>query len=125
LRHSKGISYDSQGKVYYRIPGASNVSQQKSQKAYASMLDSYRLYEQAILKVEDSKRVRIALKKVYQKFLYDVFPEFPLLIKEADSNIEHLGVTEKTFIGGPKFQKISRVFGFKNALRLKKYLQSK
>nr|WP_106568753.1 glycosyltransferase family A protein [Cecembia rubra] len=119
----QGIVFEPKGKVYYRMPGESNVSQQKSQKALMSMMESYHCYQKAVLSVEDSKRVRIALKKVYQKFLYDVFPNFSILLKEAEKSIEELGVYENTYIGGPKFQIVSKIIGFKNALRLKRLFQ--
>ena len=67
LSHCQGIIYDSKGKVYYRIPGESNVSQQKSKQAFASLLESYRCYEENVIPYENSERMRIALKKVYQK----------------------------------------------------------
>lgn len=124
LLHAEQVLFEPEGKVYYRSPGATNVSQQKSEKAMKSLLDSYQAYEQAALKVEDSDRVRIALKKVYQKFIYDVFPQYPDLIEKAENLIQNLGVTEKTYIGGPKFQQLSKLVGFKNALRLKRILNS-
>lgn len=125
LLQCEGIAYEPSGKVFYRIPGESNVSQQKSEKAFSSLLESYHCYQEAMLAYEDSKRVRVALKKVYQKFLYDAFPMFPELRSDADRLIAQLGVSEKTYIGGPKFQRISKILGFRNALRLKKFLQSK
>jgi len=119
LRAGK-IKYAERGKVYYRTPGESNVSQQKSKKAWCSLLDSLQCYERETLKVEDSPRVRKALKKIYQKFIYDVFPAHPELVAQAESYIENLGIAEKTYIGGPKFQILSKYLGFKNALRLKR-----
>lgn len=121
LFKAEQVLFEPEGKVYYRTPGETNVSQQKSEKAMQSLLDSYRCYEREALKFEDSERVRIALKKVYQKFIYDVFPQYPHLIKQAEAHMKNLGVSEKTYIGGPKFQKISRILGFKNALRLKRW----
>ncbi|SDC82721.1 Glycosyl transferase family 2 [Algoriphagus faecimaris] len=122
LLHAEKVLFESKGNVYYRSPGEGNVSQQKSAKAIKSLLDSYQCYEREVLKFEDSKRVRIALKKVYQKFIYDVFPHYPDLIAKAESLIQNLGVAEKTYIGGPKFQLLSKLLGFKNALRLKRFL---
>lgn len=122
LLHADKVVYDSEGKVYYRTPGESNVSQQKTEKAMKSLLESYRCYEREVLKFEDSPGVRIALKKVYQKFIYDVYPQYPHLIKAAESHIKNLGISQKTYIGGPKFQTLSKFLGFKNALRLKRLL---
>ncbi|WBL41302.1 glycosyltransferase family A protein [Algoriphagus halophytocola] len=120
LLHAEQVLYEPEGKVYYRSPGVNNVSQQKSEKAIKSLLDSYMCYEREVLKFEDSKRVRIALKKVYQKFIYDVFPQYPDLISKAESLMQNLGVDQPTYIGGPKFQMLSKYLGFKNALRLKR-----
>ncbi|WP_439490600.1 glycosyltransferase family A protein [Algoriphagus sp.] len=120
LMHADQVLFESKGKVFYRTPGESNVSQQKSEEAMYSLLQSYRCYEREVLKFEDSERVRIGLKKVYQKFIYDVFPLYLHLIKEAEDHIEKLGICQKTYIMGPKFQQLSRILGFKNALRLKR-----
>lgn len=125
LIHCKSVVFEPSAKVYYRIPGKSNVSQQRSYQATLSLLGSYESYEKTILAVEDSSRVRIALKRVYTKFVYDVYPNHKALISMAERFQENLGVSEKVFIGGPKFLLISRWIGFKNAIRLKKYLQSK
>lgn len=121
LLNADKVLFEPNGRVYYRSPGGGNVSQQKSYIAMASLLKSYQAYEQAVLPVEDSLRMRIALKKVYQKFIYDVFPHYPDLIKKAESLMNGLAVNETTYIGGPKFQQLSKLFGFKNALRIKRF----
>jgi glycosyltransferase involved in cell wall biosynthesis len=123
LTHCDGILFEPNGKVFYRRPTETNVSQQKSEMAFQSLLDSYKCYEMEVLRIHDSKHVRIALKKVYQKFIYDAFPKYPELIKEAQSKIKSLGVKESTYIGGPKFRTISKLIGFNFALRLKKFMQ--
>lgn len=121
----KQVIYDPESLVFYRTPGPSNVSQQKSENAFTSLLNSFQLYEKHTLIIEDSIRVRKALKQVYQKFIYDCFPYFPCLITQAEDLIWNLGVSEKTYIGGPKFQMLSKYLGFKNALSLKRILKSK
>ncbi|WP_241128603.1 glycosyltransferase family 2 protein [Cognataquiflexum nitidum] len=123
LLKCQNILFENKALVYYRIPGENNVSQQKSYKAFKSLLFSFLCYEREIFLIEDSKRVRMALKRVYMKFIYDIYPLYPDLIKNANDLIGNLGVDEKTFIGGPKFQQISKVLGFENALRLKRLLQ--
>ena len=122
LLQANEVLYEPQGKVYYRQPGLSNVSQQKSEKAFTSLLNSFQAYERNILIVEDTLTIRKALKKVYQKFIYDSFPEYPHLIVKAEGFMKALDVPEKTYIGGPKFQQLSKIVGFKNALRLKRFM---
>ncbi|SFT41895.1 Glycosyltransferase involved in cell wall bisynthesis [Algoriphagus locisalis] len=123
LLQASKVLFEPTERVYYRQPGLSNVSQQKSEKAYTSLLDSYKAYERNVLSAEDSHRVRKALKKVYQKFIYDCFPNYPHLVAKAEVLMKALNVSEKTFIGGPKFQQLSRLIGFKNALLLKRLLK--
>jgi hypothetical protein len=120
---SDQVLFESQGKVYYRMPSTTNVSQQKTRKAWESLLESYKRYERNILSLEDSSRIRISLNKVYQKFIYDCFPDHPDLTNEAGILMKSLKVKEKTYIGGPKFQMLSKILGFKNALRLKRILE--
>ena len=123
LLHAKRVLYEGEGKVLYRSPGVGNVSQQKGYQAMDSLLKSFQAYESAVLPVEDSPRCRLALKKVYLKFIYDVFPGYPELIQKAEGLIQNQGATDPAYIGGPKFQKMSKLLGFKNALRLKRILK--
>ncbi|MGY6522410.1 MAG: glycosyltransferase family 2 protein [Mongoliitalea sp.] len=123
LLHAKQVLFEPSGKVFYRKPSENNVSQQKTEKAMASQLASLQLYERYVLNVEDSRRVRVALKKVYQKFIYDVYPNHLHLLKESEQIQVKLGIKEKVFIGGPKFQLISKILGFKIALKLKRSLK--
>ncbi|MFO7826272.1 MAG: glycosyltransferase [Cyclobacterium sp.] len=122
LAHASQVLYEPKGKVFYRQPGQENVSQQKSTKAARSLLDSHISYEKIVLEIEDSHRVRTALKKVYLKFLYDTFPENPLLLSEAKNRIKQLGVKQSILIGGPKFQFMSKYLGFETALKLKRLI---
>lgn len=123
LLHAKKIKYEVDGKVFYRSPGYNNVSQQKGKEAMDSLLKSIQSYEKSVFQVEDSLKIRTALKKVYLKFIYDIFPEYPELVKKVENLILNLGVIEPTYIGGPKFQKMSKWVGFKNAIRLKNMLK--
>lgn len=123
LARAKTVHYEAVSMVYYRQPGQDNVSQQKSRKAASSLLDSYIRYEETALSLEDSPRVRIALKKVYLKFLYDIFPKYPELLAAAKSRAKLMEEGGQTLIGGPKFQLISKYFGFETALRLKRFIR--
>ncbi|MCS4434565.1 glycosyltransferase family 2 protein [Aquiflexum gelatinilyticum] len=122
LRCSKVI-YDTESKAYYRVLEEGSVSKQKSHDAAESLLSSFVIYQKEALVMEDSRMIRAALKRVYMKFIYDIYPLYPDLIKNANDLISKLGISEKTFIGGPKFQQLSKVMGFENALRLKRLLQ--
>ncbi len=123
LMNCQRIIFEKKGKVFYRIPGVNNVSQQKSYLAAKSLLSSFQKYQREILSIEDSKRIRMALKGVYMKYIYDIYPLYPDLMQNARDLMGNLEVKESTYIGGPKFQQISKWIGFENALRLKRIIQ--
>lgn len=122
LLQADQVFFEPTGKVYYRKPGEANVSQQKSYQAAASLLESYRCYEREILKAENSKRVRDATAKNYLRFSYVVYPNYPDLLLESQKDFERVG-DKSVRIGGPKFQMITKLFGFKIALKLKRFFQ--
>ncbi|UCS91997.1 glycosyltransferase family 2 protein [Echinicola marina] len=122
LLQAEKILYESTQKVYYRKPGVTNVSQQKSFMASASLLESYRCYERELRNKEDSIRVRIALAKNYLRFIYVTYPKYPELIREAEMEFKKFHFDSPVRIGGPKFRNLSKFLGFKNAIRLKRFL---
>ncbi|MCF1750306.1 glycosyltransferase family 2 protein [Mariniradius sediminis] len=122
MLQAKEVLFESSAKVFYRKPGVTNVSQQKSYRASQSLLESYRCYERELLKKENSERVREALAKNYMRFIYVTYPKYPDLIKEAEKEIKKFAFTKPVHIGGPKFQQISKWIGFKNAVRVKRWL---
>ncbi|WP_026970204.1 glycosyltransferase family 2 protein [Algoriphagus terrigena] len=122
LLRSEKVLFDTKSRAYYRSLGAGSVSSQKSYEAAQSLLESFVLYEKQVLDIEDSLRIRKALKRVFMKFIYDVYPLYPDLLQDARNLIKKLEVREQTLIGGPKFQQMSRLIGFENALRLKRFL---
>ncbi|GAB3219720.1 glycosyltransferase family 2 protein [Algoriphagus aestuariicola] len=124
LVHAKAVLFEPSGRVFYRKPGQSNVSQQKSYQASQSLLESYRCYERELLKRENSNRVIEALAKNYLRFIYVTHPKYPDLIREAEKEIEKFAFSNPVLIGGPRFQQISKWIGFKNAVRLKRILNS-
>jgi glycosyltransferase involved in cell wall biosynthesis len=123
LLNCEEVIFENTQKVYYRKPGVSNVSQQKSYQASASLLESYRCYQREILKKEDSQRVREALARNYLRFIYVTHPQYPDLIEEAERELKKFQFEKPVRIGGPRFQALSRFLGFKNALRIKRLLQ--
>jgi hypothetical protein len=122
LMRSEKVVFDANSLVYYRTLEEGSVSRQKSYQAAKSLLDSLISYRK-ILDSEDAKRIRVALKRVYMKFIYDVYPKYPDLLLVAKQAMKELGVPETTPVGGPKFRQLTRLIGFTNALRLKRIFQ--
>lgn len=121
LLQADQVLFEPEVKVYYRKPGETNVSQQKSYKASETLLEGYRCYEREVLKKEDSQRVREAMAKNYLRFIYVTHPKYPDLIKEAEKEFDKFKFTHPVRIGGPKFQMMTKLLGFKNSIRLKRF----
>lgn len=118
LLKAERILFAEKSKVYYRMPTSKNVSENRSNTAVASLLGSFYSYQNEILKVEESKRVRTALAYNYSRFIYEFYPQHKQLIQQAQAHIKALGVTTP-IVGGQKFQKLAQCIGFYNALRLR------
>ena len=100
----------------------SSVSQRKGGHELArSMLSSYKLYENVLLK-KDNEQVRKALLRNYYFYISGYYPNYLDLIELAKSYVENLGIKEPIQAGGKNFVKISNVIGFENTLYLKKIL---
>jgi glycosyltransferase involved in cell wall biosynthesis len=118
LLKAERILFAAKSKVYYRMPTSKNVSENRSNTAVASLLGSFYSYQNEILKVEESKRVRTALAYNYSRFIYEFYPQHKQLIQQAQAHIKALGVATP-IVGGQKFQKLAQSIGFYNALRLR------
>lgn len=123
LLKSSGVKFVPDITAYYRSQADKNISQQKTFNSIESVLQSYKTIEHEVRKSIESKEIILGLKKLYLKFIYDTFPKYPSLIKEAESKINNLPFKDPVFIGGPKFIFLTKVVGFKNALRLKRVIQ--
>ena len=123
LLRADRILFDSKSKVYYRIPTANNVSENKSNAAVASLLDSFYSYQKEILKVEKSSRTKKALAHNYSRFIYEFYPDHKRLINDAKQHLHDLGITKPPLVGGQNFKKLARIVGFYNALRLRTWFK--
>jgi glycosyltransferase involved in cell wall biosynthesis len=123
LLQGSRVEFVPEAKVYYRKPTSANVSQRRSFEAAKSLLKSYQSYESEALQREDSERVRRALVRNYQRFIYELDPQYPVLLEEAWNHINKLGPNLLDLqLGGKRFQKMAQLLGFKWALRLRQRL---
>jgi glycosyltransferase involved in cell wall biosynthesis len=119
---STRIVFDKNSKVYYRTPGKTNVSQNKSFKAIESLLGSYKSYE-VILKHKDDTKVKRALAKNYNRFIYEHFFLFPKLSKKAKDYILELEQEIDIPFSNRFIYRISKWFGWKNVMILRKMMK--
>jgi len=118
ILNSKSVKFDKKSLLYYRIPQADNVSQNRSRTAISSLLKSYLSYQTEILKTENSKRVKLALGYNYLSFIYQYHWYYPELSSRAKKYFYALNIGKMWAVGSEKFQIMVNLFGFKCALLL-------
>lgn len=105
--------------VYYRQLEGSLSRQNHSLEAAKSALEVCKSYNKAILAVKDSLIIRQALAYNYRNFIYQFYPHFKHLVKEAQTQLAALHVTPLPIVGGEHFKRWATFIGFNKALYLK------
>lgn len=120
LLASQGVKFSSEAKSYYRSGNSNSLSGSKSRQAWESAFLALELVTNNLLLKEDSPRTRHACATVFQRFIYEVYPDVPQLRKKAESRVRSLGGSDLPPLGGKLYLKISRFIGWKLAKRLQK-----
>jgi glycosyltransferase involved in cell wall biosynthesis len=107
--------------VYYRSGDKNSITYTTNKRA-ESLLSSYMLMEQYLLKKEDTERIRRACYKKYLRFIYENYSYKKNLIETAKQRIKNLGFQKLEPYGGKNFKKIAKIIGFENTLKLRKLL---
>lgn len=124
LLASQGIKFSSEAKSYYRSGNSNSLSGSKSPKAWESAFLALELVTNNLLLTENSPRTRHACATVFQRFIYEVYPDLPELRKKAEDRVISLGGSDLSPLGGKLYLNISRFIGWKLAKRLQKGILS-
>jgi len=124
LLKASAIRYSEEAKVYYRSGNPSSISQKNSTSSIKakSLLKSYELYEENMLSIYDSPKIREALGMNYLNFIYRFYSLRPDLVKIARAKYYSLGFNKMKVVGGGNFKRLAKIIGFENALSIKKLL---
>jgi len=105
-------------RTYYRTAVAGNLSGQKSRKAWESATYVLLKSTDCLLAVEDSPRTRRACAVKLQRHVYEIYPEHPDLMEQAQRRCNELGGAKVEPPGGRFFHLARRFVGWKMAKRL-------
>lgn len=121
LIHAQAIKFAPDAGVYYRSGNVLSITQNKPQSRTKaeSLLRSYQSYER-VLSIHDTPAIRKALGNNYLTYLYQFNSLFPDLCNKAEQAFKELGLKKMWAVGGKSFQKLVKIVGFRNALKLKK-----
>jgi glycosyltransferase involved in cell wall biosynthesis len=102
----------------YRSGIAGSLSKQKSRLAWTSEFRIVELCEEHVRAHEDSERIRRAFALSWQHFAHAAYPYDPALAEQAIARAQTLHPVRIMPGGGPRFQMLSRIIGWRAARRL-------
>lgn len=117
---SIGVKFCHGAKSFYRSGISNSLSGSKSHHARESAFNSLELCANYLLARENSPRTRHVCATVFQRFIYEVYPEVPDLWKKAEAKVQQLGGSDVKLYGGPMFQLLSSAVGWKQAKQIQK-----
>jgi len=118
---SQGVKFCQGARTYYRSGNTNSLSGSKSRKAWESAFLSLELGTNNLLDKEDSLRTRHACTTVFQRFIYEVYPDVPDLQEKAEAKVKQFGGSDLKPSGGPMFQLWSSLVGWKQAKRIQRF----
>ncbi len=120
LLASEGVKFCQGAKSYYRSGNTGSLSGSKSVKARQSEFLSLSLGTSNLLARENSPLTRHACATVFQRFIYEVYPDVPELSQQAAAKVKELGGSNLQPTGGKMFQLLSRLVGWKQAKKIQR-----
>ncbi|MBE9031020.1 glycosyltransferase family 2 protein [filamentous cyanobacterium LEGE 11480] len=119
---SQAVKFCGEAKSYYRSGLLGSLSDQKSDKAYLSGYKAIDLAGQALFAVEDSDRTRQIIATLFQRFVYECYPNVPNLRHQATARIKQLGGSSLKATGSPLFEKLAEWLGWRLAKRIQQII---
>jgi glycosyltransferase involved in cell wall biosynthesis len=116
--NSSGVAFCPEARVYYRggIPGT--LSKGRSLEMLATIYRAFDLCTTRLLDAEDSPRTRSACAAVFQRYIYDVYPDAPALVRKAEERVRSFGGSDVPYGGSAKMRMLTSILGWKAAKRL-------
>ncbi|MBF2097683.1 MAG: glycosyltransferase family 2 protein [Gloeomargaritaceae cyanobacterium C42_A2020_066] len=122
---SQGVRFCAAAKTYYRSGVSGSLSGSKSRQAWESAFNALSQGTANLLQREDSVRTRQACAAVFQRFIYEIYPEQPDLVQLAETKVAQWGGSDEQPRGGTFFQTLRPLVGWKLARRLQKMVYSR
>lgn len=119
---SKDVKFCWGAKTYYRSGNTGSLSGSKSSSAWQSAFRSLELGTNRLLTHENSERTRYACATVFQRFVYEVYPDAPDLMTAAQDKVEKYGGSDLKPSGGPAFHLLAKTLGWQQAKRFQRFV---
>ena len=119
---SEGIKFCWGAKSYYRSGNSTSLSASRSDEARKSAFQTLLSMTDSLLAIENTPRTRYACATVFQRFIYESYPDVPELRAKAETKVRELGGSRLEPAGGPLFEWMAAIAGWKAAKRTQKFL---
>jgi glycosyltransferase involved in cell wall biosynthesis len=118
LLFSERVLFCSGARCHYRSGLTGSLSKQRSPRAWKSQLQVLELCERYVRAREDSERVRRGFALSWQHLAHACYPYDPELAEEALARARAVHTVLIRPRGGPTFNTLSRIAGWRTARRL-------
>lgn len=112
---SEGVKFCHGARSYYRSGIENSLSGSQSHKARESEFLSWELNTENLLNMENNSKAQKVCANIFQKFIYDVYPDAPDLRKKAQQKVQELGGSDLKPSGTPSYNLLSLIAGWKVA----------
>ena len=117
---SEGVKFCPGARFYYRSGISGSLSKSNSEKARKSEFLALSLGTSNLLNRENSPRTRQVCATVFQRFIYEVYPDVPELSIKAAAKVQEFGGSNLQATGGKMFQLLSKFVGWKKAKKIQR-----
>jgi Glycosyltransferases involved in cell wall biogenesis len=121
---SEGIAHTPGAHLHYRSGLPGSLSSRKSRRAWESAHRSVRLACEHLLAREDSPRTRRAAADACQNLVHSLYPDHPDLVADLLAEVRRLGGSRLRPDGGRVFKILTRMLGWRAALRIRRRRES-
>jgi glycosyltransferase involved in cell wall biosynthesis len=104
--------------AYYRSGNLDSLSGLKTPKGWASQFKVIELCQEYIFSVEPSQRMSVTFANTWQRLAHSSFPYDPRLANQALERAQKLYSFWVPASGGPKFQAVAKIIGWRAARKI-------
>lgn len=117
------ICFDNNTISFYRLNNPNSITSSSTYSKAASTLRSYIICQKCLFVVEESERTHASINRILSNFVYRNFHLYPDLVNEALLQIKKNG-QKPSIHGGNIFNILTRILGFKTAMKIKAQLKN-
>ncbi len=123
MLHTEKIVFNHEGILSYRS-GILGISSLKGKTAFESSFTAIELsVKMALAQYSDREIIRQSCANIWQNLIYEIYPEYPDLVKKAELSLAGLPVPTLPYPSGGITKVLARFFNWKTVKLIKKQLQ--